>query len=132
MDKIDLTYLTQLGEDAATQLRQLIQNKGPKIVKAVNEMLKEAEEDDPVVFTLSHAMKIDLVGMKLDGKLSFSLKESTSLCTAIEDPDQPELDLKNPPSAMGAAGTGDSGAPETDEDEGNEDELVPAGDRQDP
>lgn len=133
MEKIDLTYLKdELADQSAGQLKQLFQNDGEAIVAAINKQLKEAKEDDDVIFTLSHSIKIDLSDMKIKGKLAFSVKRSTELETAIMDPDQPELNLSNPPSAMGAAGTGDSGAPDTVEDEGDEDELVPAGDRQDP
>jgi len=130
MEKIDLTYLqNELATQAAHQLKQLIQNKGQKIVKAINEMLKDAEDEDPIIFKLAHSMKFDLANMKLDGKLSYNRAESTKLVTAINDPEQPQFDLGDGKRGnMGVAGEGDSGAPlGDDEDDEGEDVLVPEG-----
>ena len=128
MEKIDLTYLTTLGEDASTQLRQLIQNQGKKIVEAINKQLKEADDEEAVVFKLGHAISIDLTEMKIKGKLSFSIKSSTELVTAIEDPEQPEFELGDSGKRgnMGAAGEGDSGFVLGDDD-GEDDQPEPAG-----
>ncbi len=109
MQEIDIAYLqNEIAKQAAQQLQQLIQNKGEAIVEAINKQLDEAEEEDDVIFNLSHAIKIDLTDMNIKGKLSFAVKSSTELKTAIMDPENPELDF-------GAAGTGDSGAPDVPE-----------------
>lgn len=125
MKSIDLTYLqNEIAESSAHQLKQLIQNKGDAIVEAINKQLEDAEEGDDVIFSLGHSIKIDLTDMNIKGKLSFAVKSSTELKTAINDPEQPQFDLGDSGKRgnMGVAGEGDSGAPLEDDDD-----MEPAG-----
>lgn len=118
MTSIDLDYLqNEIAAQSAKQLKQLIQNKGEAIVEAINKQLDDAEEGDDVIFSLGHSIKIDLTDMNIKGKLSFAVKSSTELKTAIMDPENPELDLGDGRRGnTGAAGESDAG-----------DQLVPAG-----
>ncbi len=118
MQSIDLTYLqNELAEQSSLQLKQLIQNKGEKIVEEINKLLEDAEDEDTVIFKLSHSISIDLTEMKIKGALAFSVRTKTELTTAIHDPENPELDFG---TQTGGNGQGDSGA--------NLGDLEPAGD----
>lgn len=133
MKSIDHPYLQhELAERSASQLKQLFQNEAYSIIAAINKQLDDAEDDDDVIFTLSHSIKIDLSDMNIKGKLGFSVKRSTSLTTAINDPEQPQFDLGDGKRGnMGVAGEGDSGAVvdpgEEDEDDQDGVEFIPAG-----
>ena len=85
--------LLAIARTAAENLVALIEENQEEILLDIAAVSEEAQnqEADKIVFSLAHAIKINLTGKSLTDSLSWSVRKKLEVCQSLPDPDQPEL-----------------------------------------
>jgi hypothetical protein len=85
--------LLAIARTAADNLVKLIEENQEEILRDIAAVSEEAQnqEADKIVFSLAHAIKINITGKALTDSLSWSVKKKLETTQALPDPDQPEL-----------------------------------------
>lgn len=85
--------LLAIARTAADNLVKLIEENQSEILLDIAAASEEAQnqEADKIVFSLAHAIKINLTSKSLNESLSWSLRKKLEVNQVLPDPDQPEL-----------------------------------------
>lgn len=85
--------LLAIARTAADNLVRLIEENQAEILLDISAASEEAmnQEADKIVFSLAHAIKINLTQKSLTESLSWSLRKKLEVCQNLPDPEQPEL-----------------------------------------
>lgn len=85
--------LLAIARTAAENLVKLIEENQDEILRDIAAVSEEAQnqEADKIVFSLAHAIKINLTKKELSEALSWNVKKKLECVQTLPDPEQPEL-----------------------------------------
>jgi hypothetical protein len=85
--------LQQISDNAATDLKDLIESGSEDILKAIHKAEEEAQlQEAKPKFCLGFKISIDLDKSTFDCDLSWTLKQTLGVSHQIEDPNQAKLE----------------------------------------
>lgn len=85
--------LRAIAARAAQNLVKLIEENEDEILNDISAVSEEAQsqEADKIVFSLAHAIKINLTQKALTESLSWNVRKKLEVTQSLPDPDQPEF-----------------------------------------